>query len=159
MALNWQKPRYRLPWRSSNVNASNAPDAQAAYESQMALWGALLGGSNLVLHGAGWLEGGLTASLEKFMIDIEMLQTFAALFRPEPAARCEPAPDAAQVSDRRGYQAWRDAGALDAAQRAHRAWKRRLAEFQPPPLEAATREALDAFVARRTAAGGADLED
>ena len=57
--------RYGLPWRSSNVNASNAPDVQSAYESQMSLWGALMGGANFMLHGAGWLEGGLTASFEK----------------------------------------------------------------------------------------------
>ena len=76
--------RYGLPWRSSNVNASNAPDAQAAYESQMALWGALMGGANILMHGAGWLEGGLTASFEKFIIDVEMLQGFAQLFQPVP---------------------------------------------------------------------------
>ena len=74
--------RYRLPFRSSNVNASNAPDAQAAYESQMAIWGAVMGGCNILLHGAGWLEGGLTASYEKFIIDVEMLQMFAHLLQP-----------------------------------------------------------------------------
>ena len=57
--------RNGVPYRSSNVNASNAPDVQSAYESQMSIWGALMGGCNLLLHGAGWLEGGLTASYEK----------------------------------------------------------------------------------------------
>ncbi|MEL6198044.1 MAG: trimethylamine methyltransferase family protein, partial [Pseudomonadota bacterium] len=78
--------RYGLPLRSSAVTASNAPDAQAAYETQMSLWGAMMGGTNLLLHGAGWLEGGLTASAEKFVIDIEMLQMFAELFRPLPSS-------------------------------------------------------------------------
>ena len=55
--------RIGVPWRCSSATASNAPDAQAAYEAQMSLWGALLGGSNFILHAAGWLEGGLTASL------------------------------------------------------------------------------------------------
>ena len=70
--------KYGVPYRSSNVNASNHPDAQAAYESQMSLWGALMGGCHFLLHGAGWLEGGLTASYEKFIIDVEMLQMMAA---------------------------------------------------------------------------------
>ena len=62
-----------LPWRSSNATASNIPDAQSAYESQMSLWGALFGGCNFVLHAAGWLESGLPTSYEKFILDIEML--------------------------------------------------------------------------------------
>ena len=69
---------YNVPFRSSNVNASNAPDAQSAYESQMSLWGAVLGGCHFLLHGAGWLEGGgWVASYEKFIIDVEMLQMMA----------------------------------------------------------------------------------
>ena len=56
--------RYGLPFRSSNTTASNTVDAQAAYESAMSLWGAVMGGANLVNHAAGWLEGGLTASFE-----------------------------------------------------------------------------------------------
>src|SRR5579871_1689891 len=51
--------RINVPWRCSSATASNAPDAQSAYESQMSLWGALLGGANFMLHAAGWLEGGL----------------------------------------------------------------------------------------------------
>ena len=75
-----------LPWRSSNATASNMPDAQSAYESQMSLWGALFGGCNFVLHAAGWLESGLTTSYEKFILDIEMLQMFAEVFQPVGAA-------------------------------------------------------------------------
>ena len=75
-----------VPWRCSSATASNSPDAQAAYESQMSLWGALLGGCHFVLHAAGWLEGGLTASTEKFILDVEMLQMFAELFQPVSAS-------------------------------------------------------------------------
>jgi hypothetical protein len=74
--------RIGVPWRSSSATASNAPDAQSAYESQMSLWGALLGGCHFILHSAGWLEGGLTASYEKFILDVEMLQMFAEIFQP-----------------------------------------------------------------------------
>src|SRR3546814_10185929 len=58
------------------------PGCQAAYDSPLSLWGALMGGCNLLIHGAGWLEGGLTASFEKFIIDVEMLRMFRALFQP-----------------------------------------------------------------------------
>ena len=54
--------RYAVPYRSSNVNAANALDAQAAYESVFSLWGAVMGGVNFLMHGAGWMEGGLQAS-------------------------------------------------------------------------------------------------
>jgi trimethylamine--corrinoid protein Co-methyltransferase len=61
--------RYGVPYRSSNTNASNAVDAQAAYESEMSIWGAVMGHANFVFHGAGWLEGGLVASFEKLIVD------------------------------------------------------------------------------------------
>ena len=176
--------RYGLPYRSSNVTASNAPDAQAAYESEMALWGALLGGTHLLMHGAGWLEGGLTASFEKFVLDVEMLQMMAAFFEeievtPETLAldavrevgpgghffgaahtmaRYETAFYAPLVSDWRNFETWEETGGLDATQRANRIYKRVLADFEPPPLDPAVREELDAFVARRKAEGGAELD-
>jgi trimethylamine--corrinoid protein Co-methyltransferase len=83
-----------LPWRSSNATASNSPDAQSAYESQMSLWGALMGGCNFMLHAAGWLESGLSTSYEKFILDIEMLQMFAETFQPVLASPAELALDA-----------------------------------------------------------------
>ncbi len=176
--------RYKLPWRSSSTNASNAPDAQAAYESQMSLWGAIMGGCNVVMHGAGWLEGGLTASFEKFVIDVEMLQMFAMLFRPPPCdegalgleairevgpgghyfgcahtlERYENAFYAPLLSDWRNFETWQETGSVDATQRAHRIYKDTIANFTPPPLDPAIRDELDAFVAKRTEEGGADLE-
>ena len=176
--------RYNLPYRSSNVTASNVADAQAAYESQMALWGALMGGTHLLMHGAGWLEGGLTASFEKFIMDVEMLQMMAAFFEeievtPETLAldavrevgpgghffgaahtmaRYETAFYAPLLSDWRNFETWEESGALDATIRANRICKQILADFEPPPLEDALREELEAFVARRKAEGGADLD-
>lgn len=74
--------RYGLPDRSSNSNASNACDLQAAYETAMATWGAVLGGANLIYHATGWLEGGLTASFEKVVLDVEIRQNMMEFLRP-----------------------------------------------------------------------------
>jgi trimethylamine--corrinoid protein Co-methyltransferase len=171
----------RLPWRGSNVTASNAVDAQAAYESQMSLWGTVLGGCNIVIHGAGWMEGGLSASKEKFVIDVEMLQMFAELFRPLPFSADELGLEAIReagpgghffatqqtmaryrsafyqplVADWSNFGQWSERGARDATRRAHEIAGNTLAEFEPPPLDPAIREALDDFRARRIREGGA----
>ncbi len=173
--------RYRLPYRSSNANAANLVDAQAAYESEMSLWGAVMGHANIVLHGAGWMEGGLTASFEKFVIDVELLQMMAELLRPievneatlgfeairevQPGGhffgaahtleRYETAFYAPLVSDWRNYETWEESGAETATQRAHKIYQRVLSEFEPPPLDPAIKEELEAFVARRKEEGGA----
>jgi trimethylamine--corrinoid protein Co-methyltransferase len=170
-----------LPWRSSNATASNAPDAQAAYESQMSLWGALMGGCNFVLHAAGWLESGLTTSYEKFMLDIEMLQMFAEIFQPLQAASDDFAVDAIAevgpgghffgcahtmaryrtafytplVSDWRNFGQWTEAGSHTATERASTLWKETLRSYVPPARDPAVVEAVDDYVARRIAAGGA----
>ncbi len=167
--------RYGLPYRSSNVNSSNAVDAQAAYESEMSIWSAVMGHANLVHHGAGWLEGGLVASFEKMILDAEMLQMMAAFLDPivvdddslafeaiaevgpgghffgaaHTLARYETAFYSPMVSDWRNFETWQDAGAKDATQRANAVWKQLLAEYQPPPIEPSVVEALDDFVARR----------
>lgn len=176
--------RYGLPLRSSGVTASNTPDAQAAYETQMSLWGALMGGTNLLLHGAGWLEGGLTASAEKFVMDVEMLQMFAELFKPLGVGPDELATEAIAavghgghffgtqhtidrfetafysplLSDWRNFETWRDAGSVDATRRAHQIYKQAVASHTPPPMAPERQEAIDAFIARRTEEGGADIE-
>ena len=74
--------RYGLPYRSSNANAANTVDAQAAYESVFSLWGAVMGGVNLLMHGAGWMEGGLHASFEKMVLDADLLDMVAEFLRP-----------------------------------------------------------------------------
>jgi trimethylamine--corrinoid protein Co-methyltransferase len=167
--------RYGLPYRSSNTTTSNAVDAQAAYESQMSLWGAVAGGANLVNHAAGWLEGGLTASFEKLVIDAEMLQMMAEYLQPividddslgleaidavgpgghffgspHTMTRYETAFYSPLVSDWRNFETWEQDGAVDTAHRANRIWKQLLAEYEQPPLDPAIDEQLTEFVARR----------
>ncbi|MEE8274456.1 MAG: trimethylamine methyltransferase family protein, partial [Alphaproteobacteria bacterium] len=74
--------RYGIPYRSSNACAANAVDSQSGYESVFSLWGAIMGGANLVMHGAGWMEGGLHASVEKMVVDADLLQMVAAFLDP-----------------------------------------------------------------------------
>ncbi len=175
--------RYNLPLRSSGVTASNAPDAQAAYEMQMSLWGALMGGTNLLLHGAGWLEGGLTASAEKFVIDVEMLQMFAELFKPlstspddlaldaiasvghgghffgteHTLARFETAFYSPLLSDWSNFENWSERGSADATQRANAIYLETLDRYEEPQMAPDRLEEMDAFIARRTEEGGADI--
>ena len=175
--------RYDLPYRSSNACAANAVDAQAAYESEMSTWAAVMAHANVVKHGAGWMEGGLVASFEKLIVDVEILQMMAEFLQPievtedtlaldairevgpgghffgaaHTLARYETAFYAPIVSDWRNYETWREAGALDAAQRASRIWKQVLAEYQPPPLDPVIDEALRDYVARRKREGGIDM--
>src|SRR5262249_44796091 len=167
--------RYRLPWRSSNATASVVVDAQAAYESEMAVWGAIMGGVNLLYQGAGWLEGGLTASYEKLIVDAEILRMLWGVLQPVAAAaarlglagiaevgpggpffgsphtleRYETAFYRPIVSDWRNYETWAEDGARTATERANGIWKQLLAEFEPPPIDPARAEAIDDFIARR----------
>jgi trimethylamine--corrinoid protein Co-methyltransferase len=167
--------RYRLPWRSSNATASVVVDAQAAYESEMAVWGAVMGGVNLLYQGAGWLEGGLTASYEKLIVDAEILQMMSEVLQPVVVDEASLGVDAiAEVgpgghffgsahtlerfetafyrpilSDWRNYETWADDGRRTATDRANGIWKQLLAEFEPPPLAADRAEAVEAFVGRR----------
>jgi trimethylamine---corrinoid protein Co-methyltransferase len=170
-----------LPWRSSNASASNSPDAQSAYESQMSLWGALLGGANFILHAAGWLESGLSASYEKFILDVEQLQMLAEVLQPVGAsdedfaiaavieagagghffgtqhtmARYRDAFYAPLVSDWRNYGAWTLDGAKTATERASGIYRSTLESFTPPPIDPGILEALEAYKHRRIEEGGA----
>ncbi len=176
--------RYGLPLRSSNANASNAPDAQATWESSNSLFGALSGHAAMVFHAAGWLEGGLTASLEKFVIDCELLQHWTHYHQPVPTGPEDLALDAIRevgpnghflgsehtqarfrnafyspfLSDWRNYEAWEQAGAETTEQRAHRVWQDVVAGYMPPPMDAGASEALYAFVERRRSEGGAPTD-
>jgi trimethylamine--corrinoid protein Co-methyltransferase len=167
--------RLGLPFRSSNTTVSNCVDGQAAYESEMSLWGSILGHANLVNHAAGWLEGGLTASFEKLVIDAEMLQMMAEYLRPidvdadelaldaiaevEPGGhhfgtahtleRYETAFYAPLLSDRQNFESWQESGAVDIAQRANQTWKALLREYEQPELDPAIDEALVEYVTRR----------
>ncbi|MGH6939272.1 trimethylamine methyltransferase family protein [Hypericibacter sp.] len=176
--------RYSIPYRSSNVNAANTVDAQATYESAMSIWGAMMGGVNLMLHGTGWLEGGLTASYEKYIVDAEMLQTMSMVMRPLQVDKGTMALDAIRdvgpgghffgtahtleryreafytplLSDWSNFEQWTAAGSVDTTQRAHRIWKTMIAQYEQPAMDPARAEELEAFVDRRCREGGADIE-
>src|SRR4029077_16771398 len=87
-------PPLRVPYPSPNPNAANTVDAQAAYESVFSLWGAIMGGTNLLMHGAGWMEGGLHASFEKMVLDARLLGMVAEFLRPVVVNEAELALDA-----------------------------------------------------------------
>jgi trimethylamine---corrinoid protein Co-methyltransferase len=172
--------RYRLPYRTSSTNAANSVDAQAAYETVFSLWGAIMGGGNLIVHAAGWLEGGLTASYEKFVLDADLLQMVEEFLKPvdvddnamaldamlevgpgghffgaqHTLARYATAFYQPMISDWRNFNQWQAAGSPQAAQKANALWKQALAEYREPYLDPAIAEEIDAFVARRVAEGG-----
>ena len=179
---------YGLPLRSSNACAANAPDAQAAWESAFSLWACVSSRTNLVYHAAGWLEGGLCASYEKFVMDCETLQQMMHYMRPVEVSEDTLAVDAiaevdampaaqrhffgAQHTQDRyttafyspflsnwdNYQSWEAAGAEQTPERANRIWKQILAEFEAPAMDPAIAEELAAFVDRRKEEGGAPTD-
>jgi trimethylamine---corrinoid protein Co-methyltransferase len=172
--------RYRLPYRTSSTNAANSVDPQAAYETVFSLWGAIMGGGNLIVHAAGWMEGGLTASYEKFALDIDLLQMVEEFLAPLTVDEGAMALDAMRevgpgghffgaqhtleryatafyqplISDWRNFNQWQAAGAPQAAQKANALWKQALAEYREPSIDSAFLEEIDTFVARRVAEGG-----
>lgn len=175
---------YKLPLRASNTCVSNAPDNQATWESSHSLFAAVTAGVNMVYHAAGWLEGGLCASYEKFVMDCEQLQQLIAYFRPVSYDADEIALDAIRevgqgghffgiqhtqdryetafyspfLSDWSNYENWQDRGSVETQQRANRVWKKILAEFEAPPIDDDCRGALEAFVVRRKEEGGAPTD-
>ncbi len=172
--------RYRVPYRSSNANAANTVDAQAAYESVFSLWGAIMGGTNLLMHGAGWMEGGLHASFEKMALDADLLGMVAEFLRPVVVNDAELALDAIRevgpgghffgaahtmaryrnafyapmISDWRNYETWNEAGRPDAYDAANRLYKKTLESYAQPAMDPARLEELTEFVVRRKAEGG-----
>ena len=176
--------RYRVPYRSSNVNASNSVDAQSAYESVIALWGAVMGGVNLLLHGAGWLEGGLLASYEKMVIDADLLNMVTAMLEPvviddaalavEAIAEVGPAGHffgtqhtqdryatehfQPMVSSWTNFETWDEGGRIEAHQRAEALARTLVDAHQEPSMAADRRAALDDFVERRVAEGGVETD-
>ncbi|MDJ0629520.1 MAG: trimethylamine methyltransferase family protein [Rhodobacter sp.] len=177
---------YGLPMRASGVCAANVPDGQAMWETSNSLWSAVQSGTNMVYHAAGWLEGGLIASPEKFVMDCEVLQMIQRYFEPQIWAtgdddialeairevgssghffgvqhtqdRYETAFYQPIASDWRNFEAWNLDGAVWTAERAHRIAKEIIASFEPPPLDIAVRDELADFVARRKAEGGAPTD-
>ncbi|QYK41148.1 MAG: trimethylamine methyltransferase family protein [Paracoccaceae bacterium] len=178
--------RYGLPLRSSGVCAANIPDGQSMWETSNSLWAAVQSRTNMVYHAAGWLEGGLIASPEKFVMDCEVLQMIQRYFEEatfatgeediafdavrevgagghyfgcaHTQARYQTAFYAPIVSDWRNYEAWQTDGAHWTPERAHRIYKAIMAEFEPPPMDHAALEDLTRFVADRKQAGGAPTD-
>jgi trimethylamine--corrinoid protein Co-methyltransferase len=170
-----------LPWRSSGSSSSNAVDAQGGYETMANTYGALLGGANVILHAAGWQEGGLTASFEKFIVDVEMCQVIADWFRPVVVDDAELALDAIRevgpgghffgaahtldryqtafyeplVFERTNFEQWTEEGSLRADQRAEAIWRKALEDYVQPDLDEAIVAEMRDFADRRTAEGGA----
>ncbi len=170
-----------LPWRAGGGSAANIADAQAANETQFALWGAVLAGATMLVHSAGWLEGGLSLSYEKLITDIEVLQMMAELFSATPGdadaiafeaireiqpgghffaaehtmARYRTAFYEPFVADWSNFGNWTAAGGKDATRRANVVWKDVLEQAGAPAWAAELGPALDEFIERRKTEGGA----
>ena len=177
---------YGIPLRASNACASNAPDGQAMWESLNSLWSAINSGVNVVYHAAGWLEGGLIASYEKFIMDCEVLQQFQRYFEPsisdysEESLAVEAIKEVGStghffgaqhtqerytkafyspfLSDWNNYEAWEEAGSQWTQQRANKIWKTILEEFKTPIIDESIQEELSSFVAKRISEGGAPTD-
>ncbi|NND01107.1 MAG: trimethylamine methyltransferase family protein [Gammaproteobacteria bacterium] len=166
---------YNIPYRTSNVNASNVVDAQAAWESEMSLWSAVMAHGNMVKHSGGWLEGGLCASFEKLIIDMEMVQMIGETLRPIEVTEEELALDAIRevgagghhfgtghtmsrfknafykplVADWNNFETWEENGCRTATDRANVLYKQVLEIYQKPAIDPAVEEALNAHVDKR----------
>ncbi len=174
-----------LPWRSAAGSASNINDVQAANENQFGLWGCLMAGATVIIHSAGWLEGGLSVSFEKMICDAEVLNMVAELCAGAQAGQAEIGFDAAlsevdpsghffassqtmeryntefyqpHVHDYANFGTWTERGSVDANQRATGVWKGILNDFKPPAGDSDRLGALHDFIAKRTAEGGAPPE-
>jgi trimethylamine--corrinoid protein Co-methyltransferase len=168
--------RLGVPFRcGGNLCASKIPDAQAAYESANSLWPAMMAGANFILHAAGWAEGGLSMSYEKFMMDVDQCGAFHVVAAGMALDDNAFALDAFRevgigkhflgcahtmrnyetifyeppLSDNASFEQWSEAGSKDIVARANARWKKALAEYAPPPLDVATDEALRDFVERK----------
>jgi trimethylamine--corrinoid protein Co-methyltransferase len=178
LAIGQLARRLGVPLRcGGNLCASKAPDAQAAAESANSLWPAFLGGANFMLHAAGWLEGGLAMSYEKFVMDVDQLGAFHTLARgieldangfaldafreagpgqhylgtAHTLANYQHAFYEFPLADNNSYEQWMAEGALEQPRRALQRWQALLDSYQPPPLDAAIDEALRDYCERRKA--------
>ncbi len=168
--------RIGLPLRcGGSLTASKIEDAQAAYESTDSMHSTVLAGSNYTLHAAGWLEGGLTTGFEKLVMDADRLGSYQKVMAGLDLSDDQFARDAyrevepgghflgcahtlrhyqtafydAELSDSDNVETWEENGGQDMRKRAFDKWNRMLANYETPPIDPATREALDDYVARR----------
>jgi trimethylamine--corrinoid protein Co-methyltransferase len=167
---------YGLPFRTGGgLTSSQTPDAQAGYEALMTLLPTFLAGTNFVMHAAGWLEGGLVSSYEKFIIDVELLRMLKHEFTPLEIDEESLAFGAHQevghgghflgaahtmerfrtcfyrplLSSSQNYERWTREGSRDAAARARSIYEKALDEYEQPALDDAVREELETYVERR----------
>ena len=168
--------RVGVPFRSGGqFTSSKAPDAQAAYESASTLLPTMAAGVNFVLHAAGWLEGGLTLSYEKLIMDADqlgMMEVYAKgvdmspngqaldalttnphgdhfLGHAHTLANFETAFYQSSIADNNSFEQWSDDGSHDAPQRANRLMKQMLADYEPPPIDDAIDAELRDYITRR----------
>ena len=169
---------FNLPFRSGGgLTSSQVPDAQAGYEALMTLMPTFLAGTNWVMHSAGWLEGGLVAGFEKFVIDCQLVEMLQHEFTPLEIDPGSLGFDAHQEVGHGGhflgsmhtmerfrtcfyrpflnssdnYERWMRNGAQDTATRANGIWRKKLEDYQQPPLDDAIRAELEEYVVRRRA--------
>jgi trimethylamine--corrinoid protein Co-methyltransferase len=169
---------FGLPFRTGGaMTSSQVPDAQAGYEALMTLLPTFLAGANWVMHSAGWLDGGLVASYEKFIVDVELLQMLQVEFTPMDIDEGSLAFDAHQevghgghflgamhtmerfrtcfyrplLSSSENYERWMRNGGLDAAARATHIYQKKLEGYEAPAMDEAVRKELEAYVLRRRA--------
>ena len=170
--------RLGVPFRSGgSLTSSKVADAQAAYESASTMIPTVMAGVNFVLHAAGWLEGGLSIGYEKFVLDDDQLGMFATFVKgldlsdnglaldailenphgqhflgsAHTLANFENAFYRSETADNNSFEQWAEEGSPDSIVRANAIWKRRLASYEPPPLDSAIDEELQTFIARRKA--------
>ena len=170
--------RLGLPFHSvGGLTSAKVPDAQAGYESQAQLFGALLAGVNFIIHATGCLEGLLTTGYEKIVMDAERCEALTRFVEPVDLSDAAQGWDAfaevppgghflgcahtrerfeeafwrGDLSDNGTYEQWSAEGATWMQDRASAKWRKLLAEYEPPQMDPGIREALDDFVARRTA--------
>lgn len=170
--------RLRVPFRSGGgLCASKLPDAQAAYEASNTLQAAALAGVNFMLHTAGWMEGGLVMSYEKFILDCDQAGMIGTLLKgvdlsenglalsalrevgpgkhflgcEHTQANFESAFYRSSTADNNSFEQWESEGSMDAAQRANLLWKKQLGAYETPPMDPAINDALLAYMAQRKA--------
>ena len=178
MVIGQLARRLNLPLRcSGNFTTSKLPDGQAMMEGTMSMLAAVHCGANFILHAAGFLDGLLSMSYEKFMLDADLcgalhkyldgvkisddelaVEAFAEVGPGNHFFGCshtmahyETAFWDSDLSDNEPFEKWEAAGSSDAATRANRLWKKRLAEYEAPAMDVAVKEALEDFVAARKA--------
>jgi len=177
LALSQLGRRLKVPVRSGggHVTAANCVDAQAMADSVNAMWATVLSGTHQVWHAAGWLEGGLTMSYEKFVLDtdncgalLRMVQGMSVnedtltkqsyretgigenfLATSHTLQHFATANYESYLPDSGSFEAWQEAGSLDATQRANAVWKKQLHNYSAPPISASTLHDLEGFVSTR----------